>query len=80
MKKVVNIPVIAVGKLGYPELAERIMQVVPEGQDDPDVRVIAQTLYEIKDSIDNDRVKGTLVLYDCMLQTYKEEEEQSGED
>lgn len=63
---------------GYPELAERIMQMVPEGQGDPDVRVLAQTLDEIKESIDNERVKGTLVLYDCMLQTYKEEEEQSG--
>ena len=62
---------------GYPELAQRIMEVVPEGQD-PDVHVLAQTLDDIKESIDNETVKGTLVLYDCMLQTYKEEEAQSG--
>ncbi len=30
VKKVVNVPVIAVGKLGYPELAERVLQ---EGKD-----------------------------------------------
>lgn len=63
---------------GYPELAQRIMDVVPEGQD-PDVKVLAQALDEIKESIDNETVKGTLTLYDCMLQSYTEEEEaQSG--
>ena len=59
---------------GYPELAERIMEVVPEGQD-PDVLELARTLDDIKESVDNETVKGTLVLYDCMMQSYREEEE-----
>ena len=62
---------------GYPELAERILEVVPEGQD-PDVKVLAQALDEIKESINNERVKSTLTLYDCLLQSYTEEEAPSG--
>lgn len=64
---------------GYHEQAQRIMEVVPEGQD-PDVKVLAQALDEIKESIDNETVKGTLTLYDCMLQSYTAEEAQSGQD
>lgn len=61
---------------GYPELAQKILDLVPEGTEDPDIGVLAAALDEIKESVDNENVKGTLTLYDCLLQTHAEDTEQ----
>ena len=60
---------------GYPELAQQIDGVVAQEGEETDIQKLAETLDGIKNSVDNENVKGTLILYDCMMQSYKEDPE-----
>ena len=60
---------------GYSDLATKIDEAVaPEGEE-TDILKLAETLDGIKESVDNDNVRGTLVLYDCMMQSANENPE-----
>lgn len=55
---------------GYPELADRV-QAFAEA-DNLDIREVAKTLDDIKAAVGEEKVRKTLVLYDCMMETYEE--------
>ncbi len=60
---------------GYTTEAQQIDDVVGQEGEETDVVKLAETLDAIKESVDNEDVRGTLTLYDCMMQSYKEEPE-----
>ena len=65
---------------GYTELAQRIDDVVGQEGEETDSRKLVETLDEIKESVDNVRVKETLTLYDCMMQDFQGESEKGEPD
>lgn len=56
---------------GYSEQVEKIDALTIDVKT---VKEVAQLLDEIKDNVIDDKIRDTLKLYDCMLQTYDEEE------
>lgn len=58
-------------KKGYPELAAKI-QALADGE--PTNAEVARVLDEVKETVQDGEVEQELVLYDCMMQKYKEEE------
>lgn len=58
-------------KHGYPELAAKV-QALAEGEHD--ALEVAEVLDELKDLVENEEIGNELLLYDCMMQKYKEEE------
>lgn len=57
---------------GYGDLALQIEQVVGAEGEETDPRRLAETLDNIKGQVENEAVRDTLRVYDCMMQTYKD--------
>lgn len=62
-------------KNGYPDLADRV-QALAEGEHD--AMEVASVLDEVREAVPDEEVKQELSLYDCMMQTYEESEEEGG--
>lgn len=63
---------------GYGELAQQVEAVVGSEGQEVDPRRLAETLDNIKGQVENEAVRDTLLVYDCMMQSYKEAEETGG--
>ena len=61
---------------GYEDLSERVDAIADTDQNPASV---AETLDKIKEEVDNQNVKDNLTLYDCIMQSDREEAP-SGED
>ena len=62
-------------KKGYKDLADRV-QALAEGEHD--ALDVASVLDEVREAVEDEEVKQELTLYDCMMQTYEESEEEGG--
>jgi hypothetical protein len=62
-------------KRGYKELSEKV-NALAEG--DPTNLKIAEVLDEVRESVKDEDTKKELLTYDCMMQTYEEENEKGG--
>lgn len=58
-------------KAGLKELAARVDGLA---ESEPTNLEVAELLDEVKAAVDNEVVRGNLQLYDCMAQSFKEEE------